>query len=177
MTEKQLDPERGREVAEGLRKLGVSGILHEAAQIGRIPSLACQMDHCLCPEELGGRGFFEEVPDELPDWMPTTDHIELKSKGGKLTVNNVALAHRLCNRTRFSIETSGQPGPKDRARVEAARDARPRMERAALLRSLQKLWNQEGGSLGELMQRLIGSNSLSPVPDKELSQRIREALA
>lgn len=55
--------------------------------------------------------------------MPTADHPPvLKSKGGHLTVDNVRLAHRLCNRIHYSIET-GRPHAKDLARVKSARAA------------------------------------------------------
>jgi len=79
------------------------------------------MPECLYPTELGGRAYFEEVPQELPDWMPTADHFPvLKEEGGQRTVGNVRLAHRLCNRIDYS-KRIGRPYAKDPARVEAAR--------------------------------------------------------
>jgi len=176
MTQQAMDERLGKDVAQQLKDLGVRGILISAAEQGRIPAAECQMGTCLCPEELGGKSFFEPVPDELPDWMPTADHIELKSEGGKLTLENVALAHRLCNRARFSIDERGGPGAKDTARAEAARDARPRMQRAEILRSVEKLWNQDAGSLGHLLHNLAAGDSLSDLDDGELHKRIRGAL-
>lgn len=108
-------------IAEQLHALGVTGVLLEAAKQGKITELACQMPHCLCPEELGGTGYFERIPDALPDWMPTQDHIILKSQGGKLTVDNVRLAHRLCNRVDFAIKAK-RPHDKDLERVKKARE-------------------------------------------------------
>jgi hypothetical protein len=117
----KLDPKRGREVADQLTKRGVHGILITAAEHGYITELACQMPQCLCPEELGGRAYFEQVSDDLPDWMPTPDHYPLlKKDGGHLTFENVRLAHRLCNRVDYS-KSIGRPYAKDLARAEAAR--------------------------------------------------------
>ncbi|MGH2755139.1 MAG: HNH endonuclease [Actinomycetota bacterium] len=121
VADKELDPERGRRVAEELRKLGVTGIMIVAAQEGYIRDVTCAMNECLYPEELGGRSYFEPVPEPLSDWMPTPDHINLKSEGGKLTVDNVRLAHRLCNRVDYA-KHHGVPHDKDRARAEAVRE-------------------------------------------------------
>lgn len=121
MSERELDPERGREVAEGLRELGVRGILITAAKKGYISELKCEMKPCRCPDELGGAEHFDRVPEDLRDWMPTAEHIEWKSMGGKLTVDNVKLAHRLCNRIDYN-ERSGFPTKKDEARIERARE-------------------------------------------------------
>ncbi len=83
------------------------------------------MPECLCPEELGGREFFEEVTRALSDWMPTADHFPvLREEGGRRTVDNVRLAHRLCNRIDYS-KRIGRPHAKDLARGEAARHGRP----------------------------------------------------
>ena len=57
-------------VAERLRKLGAKNALIRAAKQGFITKLDCGMPECLCPEELGGRGYFEPVGSELSDWMP-----------------------------------------------------------------------------------------------------------
>jgi hypothetical protein len=117
----ELDPERGRVVAEQLKKLQVQGILITAAQKGYITELRCQMPECLCPDELGGRGYFEPVRGGLPDWMPTHEHFpRSKAKGGHRTVDNTLLAHRLCNRVDYS-KSIGRSYAKDLARVEAAR--------------------------------------------------------
>jgi hypothetical protein len=117
----QLDQERGRQVAEELRVLGAKGVLITAAEQGYITKLKCQMPECLCPEELGGRGFFEPVTRDLPDWMPTHEHFpRSKAKGGHQTADNTLLAHRLCNRVDYS-KSIGRSYAKDLARVEAAR--------------------------------------------------------
>lgn len=138
-----------------LEKLGVQGILLKAAQQGQIKELRCALEPCLCPEELGGATHFDPVPEELPDWMPTADHIELKSQGGKLTVQNVQLMHRLCNRARYPIEKHGKPHQKDLDRVEAARrralahkstdmsrDVRFAGRRKKIVGHIEELWEQ-----------------------------------
>ncbi len=123
MSERKLDPERGRVAAGRLRELGVRGVLITAAQSGYIVDLACAMPECLCPSELGGRRYFQEVRPDLPDWMPTADHFPvLKEQGGHRTVDNVRLAHRLCNRVDYS-KRIGRSYASDLARVEAARTA------------------------------------------------------
>src|SRR6266480_881336 len=107
MARAEWDPERGRAVAAKLKELGVKGILIKAAEQGYITQLACKMPECFCPEELGGACYFEPVtgdPSDPSDWMPTHEHFPLsKSEGGKETVDNAILAHRLCNRIDYSI--------------------------------------------------------------------------
>jgi len=116
-----LDLERGRRVAERLRALGVHGILITAAQQGYITELSCGMPECYCPEELGGKGYFEPVSSDLPDWMPTHEHFpRAKREGGQRTVDNTVLGHRLCNRIDYS-KSVGRSHAKDLARVESAR--------------------------------------------------------
>ena len=107
-------------VADDLRNLGVHGILLTAAEEGKIDKVACQMPDCFCPEELGGRTYFEKRGEPLTHWMPTQDHIDLKSAGGQRTVNNSRLAHRLCNRVDYNKD-HGIPYDKDLASVEKAR--------------------------------------------------------
>ena len=122
MTGVKLDPERGGQVAAELKRLGVRGILVTAAQQGYITDLRCQMPECLCPEELGGRGYFEPRTKDLPDWMPTHEHFpRAKRDGGHRSIDNAVLAHRLCNRVDYS-KSIGRPYEKDLARVEAARE-------------------------------------------------------
>ena len=122
MAEKELDSERGRQVTIDLKALGVTGILITAAELGYITERDCAMPRCFCPDELGGAGFVEQVGDGLTDWMPTPDHHPIMKKdGGHLDVDNVRLAHRLCNRVDYSIQV-GRPYEKDLARVEAARE-------------------------------------------------------
>lgn len=120
-TEAGLDPVRGAKVAGQLRKLGVKGILITAAERGYIVDLTCAMPKCLCPDALGGRAYFEEKTPSLPDWMPTADHFpKLKEEGGQRTLDNIRLAHRLCNRIDYSRRI-GRPHEKDLRRVEEAR--------------------------------------------------------
>lgn len=122
MSRVERDLERGRAVAAGLKKLGVKGVLTQAAEQGYITELACQMPKCRCPEELGGRRYFEEVTAESSDWMPTHEHFpRSKREGGYRVVDNAVLAHRLCNRIAYSIEV-GRSHTKDLARIEKARE-------------------------------------------------------
>ncbi len=133
--------ERGKAVAAGLRDRGVSGILITAAERGYVTDLACAIPECLCPEELGGRTYFEMKTLDLSDWMPTPDHFPiLKKDGGHLTVTNVRLAHRLCNRVDYSKQI-GRTYARDLARVEAAR--RTAIERRDGARATLKVavWN------------------------------------
>jgi hypothetical protein len=117
------DPERGRAAAAKLKALGVKGVLIKAAEQGRITQVACKMPECFCPEELGGACYFEPVTPELSDWMPTHEHFPLsKRDGGKVSVDNAKLAHRLCNRIDYSI-TVGRPYAKDLESVRRAREA------------------------------------------------------
>ena len=128
----ELDPERGRAVAAELKKLGVKGPLIRAAEHGYITELACAMPTCFCPKEFGGRTHFESVTadwsDWRSDWMPTHEHFPIpKRDGGRPTVNNTILAHRICNRLDYSL-TIGRSYASDlerirKAREEAIRDA------------------------------------------------------
>ncbi len=105
-------------LADQLRKLNARRILVRAAEQGRITDLLCAMDECLCPH---GRGYFEPATPDLSDWMPTNDHHPtLKCDGGRETVDNSRLAHRLCNRVDYS-KRIGRSFASDLARVEAAR--------------------------------------------------------
>jgi hypothetical protein len=118
----ELDPERGRAAALKLRALGVTGILITAAELGYITQLACKMPECFCPEELGGACYFEKVADPMTNWAPNPDHYpRLKTEGGQLTVDNVRLAHVLCNRVDYS-KRIGRSYARDLASVKAARE-------------------------------------------------------
>ena len=126
MSRVEQDPERGRAVAAELKKLGVKGVLIQAAEQGYITQLACQMPECFCPDELGGACHFEPLTDDLSDWtsdwMPTHEHFpRSKREGGHRVVDNAVLAHRLCNRIGYSIEVD-RPHAKDLARIEKARE-------------------------------------------------------
>ena len=117
-----LDPVRGRAVAAELRALNASKILIRAAEQGYITELACKMPRCFCPEELGGATYFEPVTTALSDWMPTHEHFPVsKQDGGKETVDNAILAHRLCNRMDYSIRAR-RSHARDLERIRRARE-------------------------------------------------------
>jgi hypothetical protein len=103
--------------------LGVKGILIKAAELGYITEVTCRMPQCFCPEELGGASYFEPVTAELSDWMPTLEHFPLsKREGGRKSVDNAVLAHRLCNRIDYSIAV-GRSHASDLERIREAREA------------------------------------------------------
>jgi hypothetical protein len=75
------------------------------------------MPECRCPEELGGAGYFEPVTGEVSDWSPTLEHFPLSKKDGRhRKVDNAILAHRLCNRTDYSIRV-GREHARDLERI------------------------------------------------------------
>lgn len=115
-------------IVDALRYVGVTGVLLKAADQGRITEVACTMPTCLCPEEAGGRRYFERKSHPPIDWMPTPDHYPvLKKDGGKLTVDNVRLAHRICNRVDYAIQTNKpHQGDLDRAAEFRERWSSPR---------------------------------------------------
>ncbi len=81
------------------------------------------MPKCFCPEELGGASYFEPHTPELPDWMPTLEHFPIpKREGGRESVDNAVLAHRLCNRLDFAISV-GKSHKRDLERIRKAREA------------------------------------------------------
>ena len=122
MSRVERDPERGRAAAAKLKALGAKRILIKAAEQGYITQLACKMPECFCPEELGGACYFEPVTPALSDWMPTHEHFPIsKREGGKETVDNVLLAHRLCNRIDYSISV-GRSYASDLKRIRKARE-------------------------------------------------------
>jgi hypothetical protein len=131
MGEQELDPVRGAEVAKHLKELGVKGILIKAAELGYITDLSCGMPTCYSPAEQGGARYFVPV-SELSDWSPTHEHFPTpKRDGGKRSVDNSILAHRLCNRIDYSLAV-GRSHKRDLERIEKAREeaiARVRGER------------------------------------------------
>src|SRR5687768_5558052 len=138
MSRVERHPERGRAAAAKLRALGVKGILIKAAEQGYITQLACKMPECFCPEELGGACYFEPVTNDLSDWMPTVEHFPVYRKdGGKETVDNVILAHRLCNRLDHSLRV-GRSHRRDLERIRKAREEGIRRNQAG---------NTEGGEI------------------------------
>ena len=123
MTRPPLDPARGAEAARKLKSLGAKRILIKAAELGYITEVKCAMPECRCPEELGGARYFEPFTPELSDWMPTLEHFPIsKREGGRESVDNAVLAHRLCNRIDYSI-TVGRSYARDLERVRKAREA------------------------------------------------------
>jgi hypothetical protein len=103
--------------------LGAKRILIKAAELGYITEVRCGMPECFCPEELGGAWHFEAVTAELPDWMPTFEHSPIsKRDGGRESVDNAVLAHRLCNRIDYSLSV-GRSHRRDLERVRKAREA------------------------------------------------------
>lgn len=159
-------------VADKLRVLGVKGILITAAEQGHIPELACQMPECFCPEERGGRGYFEPWSEDLPPWMPSHDHIELKSKGGQRTIENTRLGHRLCNRVDYN-KNHGISYAKDLATVDAARrEARGQSPRDPL--KLSDALVAPGDTLAE-RARFVKENLKDPQTKKNLADLVRSA--
>jgi hypothetical protein len=109
-------------VARELRSLGVKGKLIEAAELGYITELRCGMPKCFCTEELGGASYFAPRTNQWNDWEATFEHYPIpKVEGGRNTVDNAVLAHRLCNKLDHFIR-KGLSIEKDLARVRTARD-------------------------------------------------------
>ena len=144
MSTAERDPERGRAAAAKLTKLGAKRILIKAAEQGYITQVACKMPECFCPEELGGACYFEPVSnkwsDWRSDWMPTVEHFPVYRKdGGKETVDNIILAHRLCNRLDHSLRV-GRAHQRDLARIRKAREE-------GIRRNNAQTGNTEGGEI------------------------------
>lgn len=122
MSKMEPDPERGRGVAAELRRLGAKPILVKAAEQGYITELACGMPQCFCPEELGGASYFDPVTANEKDWTPTLEHFPIPRRdGGRESVDNAILAHRLCNRLDYS-RAVGRSHRRDLERIERARE-------------------------------------------------------
>ena len=110
-------------MAQTLRDWGVKGIIVRAAELGYITEVKCGMPKCFCPEELGGAWHFKPLADGYSDWNPTHEHFPVpKRDGGQRTVDNSILAHRLCNRIDYSID-SGRSHASDLERIRRAREA------------------------------------------------------
>jgi hypothetical protein len=101
--------------------MGAHNILVQAAEAGYLVEFGCGMPECLCPEELGGRRYFDsETPDH---WHGIVGHRHVdKEDGGHRTVDNVVLSHKLCDRVNYS-KKMGRSYAKDQANAEAARQA------------------------------------------------------
>jgi hypothetical protein len=150
----ERDPERGRAAAAKLKALGVKGILIKAAEQGYITQLACKMPECFCPEELGGACYFERVTDDWSDWMPTVEHFPVYRKdGGKETVDNVILAHRLCNRLDHSLRV-GRSHRRDLERIRKAREE-------GIRRNNARIGSTEGGAIPT-----VEAEAATPQPTK-----------
>lgn len=79
----------------------------------------CGMPTRYCPEELGGAHYFVRGRS---DWSPSHEHFPVAKRfGGKRTVDNSVLAHRLCNRLDYSIAV-GRSHQKDLDRIIKARE-------------------------------------------------------
>ena len=124
------------EISEQLKELGLRGILITAAEKGVISEVRCKMDECLCPR---GDDYFEKRPKAVSDWAPSVDHINLKSAGGQLTLDNIRLAHVLCNRVDYARK-HGIKHDKDLARATSGTFADPDQDpTTTLVRRLQEL--------------------------------------
>jgi len=109
-------------VAKRLTDLGVKGILVRAAELGYITEVKCGMPQCFCPEELGGAGYFVPRTNQWNDWEATFEHYPIaKLDGGRRTVDNAVLAHRLCNKLDHFIR-HGLSIEKDLERIRSARE-------------------------------------------------------
>ena len=87
-----------------LKSLGIKGPLIKAAELGYITEVTCGMPKCFCPEELGGAGYFAPRTNQWNDWEATFEHYPIpKVDGGRRTIDNAVLAHRLCNKLDHSI--------------------------------------------------------------------------
>jgi hypothetical protein len=145
MSRVERDLERGRAVAAELKALGVKKReLIRAAEQGYITELACKMPECFCPEELGGASYFAQVTNDWSDWrsdwMPTLEHFPVyKKDGGKATVHNAILAHRLCNRLDHSLRV-GRSHRRDLERIRKAREE-------GIRRNNVQIGNTDGGEI------------------------------
>jgi hypothetical protein len=100
--------------------LGVKVTLIKAAELGYITDVTCGIPKCFCPE---GAGYFASRTNQWNDWEPTFEHYPIpKLDGGRRTVDNAVLAHRLCNKLDHSLR-HGLSIEKDLARVRRAREA------------------------------------------------------
>jgi hypothetical protein len=106
-----------------LRSLGVKGTLIKAAELGYITEITCGMPKCFCPDGLGGASYFAPRTNQWNDWEPTLEHYPIpKVEGGRRSVDNAILAHRLCNKLDHSIR-HGLSIEKDLARIRTPREA------------------------------------------------------
>lgn len=98
----------------------MKGILITAAEAGYITELECGMPECYFPEQWGGRGYFVKGNGH---WGPTHEHFPRPARdGGRRTVENSVLAHRLCNRIDYSI-LIGRSHKRDLETIRKAHEA------------------------------------------------------
>lgn len=89
------------QLVERLSALGVTNktraghALLRAVELGYITELRCEMPQCKRGDDR--RGDFDPPARPLPEWMWSVEHIVPKGEGGRLTPDNVILAHRKCN--------------------------------------------------------------------------------
>jgi hypothetical protein len=88
----------GETPVQKLERLRVTrGILWRLARDGQIIDVRCEMPQCYC---FRGRRYFD--PKGYSEWAPTPDHYpQLEMHGGRLTPENVRLAHLRCNQRDF----------------------------------------------------------------------------
>lgn len=102
LLDRLFDRYRAEHAAKTLKSLGVGGVLLQLARDGQILDVRCEMPQCYC---IGGRRHFDPKSTSS-DWRPTPDHYpRLKSDGGRLTPDNVRLAHLRCNQRDFEWRT------------------------------------------------------------------------
>lgn len=91
-------------VVERLMELKVAGVLLQMAERGQVLEARCEMPHCYY---FRGRAEFDEKTHPPSQWAPSADHYPiLKMAGGKLTPDNVRLAHVLCNRQDYTFRVA-----------------------------------------------------------------------
>jgi len=87
---------------ETIDELRVIGTIRRLALDGQLNEVVCEMPQCY---SFRGRRKFDPRGTGS-DWELTADHYpRLKKDGGKLTPDNVRLAHRLCNRRDYTWRT------------------------------------------------------------------------
>jgi hypothetical protein len=96
-------------VVQELQELHVTrGILIDMARREQMVEVRCEMPQCYHHK---GRKAFDPRGKRPPsNWELTADHYpRLKMHGGHLTLDNVRLAHRLCNRVDYVWRTKIGP--------------------------------------------------------------------
>jgi hypothetical protein len=107
-------------VAKALRRRGMKGILPMMADAGQIVELLCEMPECYCPK---GRGYFARKSIPITKWAPNVDHYPVpKWRGGRLTRDNVRLAHVECNNRDFAWRKAIGEMLKDGKSLQAIAD-------------------------------------------------------